>query len=55
MISLNQLLANLRENPKRYVNVSIFGKKDKGPTESPIDTTLLFKVSKGDAIPEKQK
>lgn len=43
LISLNQLLANLRENPKRYVNVSIFGKKDKGPTESPVDTTLEFK------------
>lgn len=45
LISLNQLLANLRENPKRYVNVSIFGKKDKGPTESPVDTTLEFKNS----------
>ncbi len=52
MISLNQLLANLRENPKRYVNVSIFGKKDKGPTESPVDTTLEFKKPKTDSIPE---
>ncbi len=43
LISLNQLLANFRENPKRYVNVSIFGKKDKGPSESPVDTTLEFK------------
>jgi phospholipid/cholesterol/gamma-HCH transport system substrate-binding protein len=43
VISLNQLLANLRENPKRYVNVSIFGRKNTGPTESPIDTTLEFK------------
>lgn len=43
LISLNQLLANFREHPKRYVNVSVFGKKDKGPTESPIDTTLKFK------------
>lgn len=50
MISLNQLLANLRENPKRYVNVSIFGKKDKGPTESPIDTTLEFKKPKEDSL-----
>jgi phospholipid/cholesterol/gamma-HCH transport system substrate-binding protein len=52
MISLNQLLANLRENPKRYVNVSIFGKKDKGPTESPVDTTLEFKKPQVDSIPE---
>ncbi|TDB63629.1 MlaD family protein [Arundinibacter roseus] len=43
LISLNQLLANFREHPKRYVNVSVFGKKDKGPAESPIDTTLEFK------------
>lgn len=43
MISMNQLLANFREHPKRYVNVSVFGKKDKGPAESPIDTTLKFK------------
>lgn len=50
IISMNQLLANLRENPKRYVNVSIFGKKDKGPTESPVDTTLEFKKPMGDSI-----
>jgi phospholipid/cholesterol/gamma-HCH transport system substrate-binding protein len=43
LISLNQLLANFREHPRRYVNVSVFGKKDKGPSESPIDTTLKFK------------
>ena len=52
MISLNQLLANLRENPKRYVNVSIFGKKDKGPTQSPVDTTLEFKRTKPDSLPD---
>jgi phospholipid/cholesterol/gamma-HCH transport system substrate-binding protein len=50
LISLNQLLANFRENPKRYVNVSIFGKKDKGPTESPVDTTLEFKKPAQDSI-----
>ena len=50
IISMNQLLANLRENPKRYVNVSIFGKKDKGPTESPVDTTLEFKKPMVDSI-----
>lgn len=44
IISLNQLLANFREQPKRYVNVSVFGRKsDKGPVVSPIDTTLKFK------------
>ncbi|WP_373513234.1 MlaD family protein [Persicitalea sp.] len=50
IISMNQLLANLRENPKRYVNVSIFGKKDKGPSESPVDTTLEFKRLGVDSI-----
>ncbi|GHB55387.1 MlaD family protein [Persicitalea jodogahamensis] len=50
IISMNQLLANLRENPKRYVNVSIFGKKDKGPTESPVDTTLEFKQPMVDSL-----
>jgi len=49
VISLNQLLANFRENPRRYVNVSVFGKKDKGPTVSPIDTVLRFKAP-GDTI-----
>ncbi|GAB2783400.1 MlaD family protein [Rhabdobacter roseus] len=45
LISLNQLLANFREQPRRYINVSVFGgkKKDTGPSESPIDTTLQFK------------
>lgn len=43
MVSLNQLLANFREHPKRYVNVSVFGRKDRGPTVSPVDTTLRFK------------
>jgi phospholipid/cholesterol/gamma-HCH transport system substrate-binding protein len=43
LISLNQLLANFREQPKRYVNVSVFGRKDRGPSESPVDTTLQFK------------
>ena len=50
IISMNQLLANLRENPKRYVNVSIFGRKDKGPTESPVDTTLEFKKPAVDSL-----
>lgn len=44
MISLNQLLANFREHPKRYINVSVFGKKDRGPSVSPVDTLLKFKA-----------
>ena len=28
--SLNTLMDDLRVHPKRYVNVSVFGKKDKG-------------------------
>ncbi len=35
--SLTTLLDDLRTNPKRYVNISVFGKKDKsGPLSSPI-------------------
>jgi len=43
MISMNKLLTNFREHPKRYVNVSVFGKKDKGPAESPLDTATTIK------------
>ncbi|MCE7073432.1 MlaD family protein [Dyadobacter sp. CY327] len=43
MVSLNKLLTNLREHPKRYINISVFGKKDKGPSESPLDTTTVIK------------
>ncbi|HEU4609208.1 MAG TPA: mammalian cell entry protein, partial [Chitinophagaceae bacterium] len=35
--SLNILLDDFRTHPKRYVNVSVFGKKDKsGPLDKPI-------------------
>ncbi|GAB3709781.1 MlaD family protein [Spirosoma flavus] len=37
--SLEKLLTDLRENPKRYVHFSLFGKKDKAKTESPANTT----------------
>lgn len=38
--SLNILLDDLRVNPKRYVNVSVFGKKNKGGyLEAPLDST----------------
>lgn len=30
VLSLNTLMDDLRVNPKRYVNISVFGKKDKG-------------------------
>ena len=43
IVSLNKLMTNLREEPKRYVHISVFGKKDKGPAESPIDTTTVIK------------
>ena len=43
--SLNTLADDLRVHPKRYVNISVFGKKDKGEyLESPLqvkDTTSL--------------
>jgi phospholipid/cholesterol/gamma-HCH transport system substrate-binding protein len=38
--SLNILLDDLRVNPKRYVNISVFGKKNKGGyLEAPLDST----------------
>ncbi|MCE7042920.1 MlaD family protein [Dyadobacter sp. CY312] len=43
IVSLNHLMTNLREHPKRYVHLSVFGKKDKGPAESSIDTTAVIK------------
>jgi phospholipid/cholesterol/gamma-HCH transport system substrate-binding protein len=52
MVSLNQLLANFREHPKRYINVSVFGKKDKGPSVSPIDTLIRFKESDTTGVKE---
>ena len=43
IVSLNHLMTNLREHPKRYVHLSVFGKKDKGPAESAIDTNTVIK------------
>ena len=43
IVSMNKLMTNFREQPKRYVNISVFGKKDKGPSESPLDTTTVIK------------
>lgn len=43
IVSLNKLLTNFREHPKRYVNISVFSKKDKGPSESPLDTATTIK------------
>jgi len=40
--SLNILMDDLRVHPKRYVNISIFGKKDKGNyLTAPLDTLYL--------------
>jgi phospholipid/cholesterol/gamma-HCH transport system substrate-binding protein len=42
--SLNTLLDDLRVHPKRYVNISVFGKKDKsGPLMAPLDSTAVSK------------
>lgn len=43
LISMNKLMTNLRENPKRYLHFSVFGKKDKGTAEAAIDTTVQIK------------
>jgi len=45
--SLNLLLQDLRLNPKRYVNVSVFGKKDK--------STPLMKPMDEDSITQEQR
>jgi phospholipid/cholesterol/gamma-HCH transport system substrate-binding protein len=38
--SLNILLDDLRMHPKRYVNISVFGSKDKkGPLMAPLNDT----------------
>jgi phospholipid/cholesterol/gamma-HCH transport system substrate-binding protein len=38
--SANILMDDLRVHPKRYVNISVFGKKDKtGPLMAPLDST----------------
>lgn len=42
LVSVNKLMTNFRQNPKRYVNVSVFGRKDKGPADSPADTTTKY-------------
>lgn len=42
IVSVNKLMTNFRQYPKRYVNISVFGKKDKGPADSPADTTTKY-------------
>lgn len=38
--SLEKLLTDLRENPKRYVHFSLFGRKDKTPATASSSTTV---------------
>jgi phospholipid/cholesterol/gamma-HCH transport system substrate-binding protein len=39
--SLNTLLDDVRVHPKRYINISVFGKKDKStPLSKPISDTV---------------
>jgi phospholipid/cholesterol/gamma-HCH transport system substrate-binding protein len=45
--SLNTLLDDLRMHPKRYVNISVFGKKDKnGPLMAPLSDSVAKPVNK---------
>jgi phospholipid/cholesterol/gamma-HCH transport system substrate-binding protein len=45
--SLNILLDDFRAHPKRYVNVSVFGRKDKGGyLTAPLDSTATKPVNK---------
>ena len=45
--SLNTLLDDLRMHPKRYVNISVFGKKDKsGPLMAPISDSVSKPANK---------
>lgn len=36
---LDRLLVDMRENPKRYVHFSVFGRKDKGAEAEPVEET----------------
>jgi phospholipid/cholesterol/gamma-HCH transport system substrate-binding protein len=45
--SLNTLLDDLRLHPKRYVNISVFGRKDKtGPLMAPLSDSVSKPVNK---------
>jgi phospholipid/cholesterol/gamma-HCH transport system substrate-binding protein len=45
--SLNTLLDDLRLHPKRYVSISVFGKKDKsGPLMEPLSDSASKPVNK---------
>lgn len=41
MEDLDMLFVDMRENPKRYVHFSVFGKKDKSKQEDPSDTDQI--------------
>ena len=44
---MNTLLDDFRVHPKRYVNISVFGKKDKGGyLMVPLDSTAAKPVNK---------
>ncbi|MEN9547470.1 MAG: hypothetical protein RIR12_61 [Bacteroidota bacterium] len=44
ILSAEILMDDLRKNPKRYVNVSVFGRKDKtGPITSPLPKDTTYK------------
>jgi phospholipid/cholesterol/gamma-HCH transport system substrate-binding protein len=49
LITMNKLMTNLRENPKRYLHFSVFGKKEKGTAEAYLDTTVQLKPA---AVPQ---
>jgi phospholipid/cholesterol/gamma-HCH transport system substrate-binding protein len=40
MEDLDKLFIDMKDNPKRYVHFSVFGKKDKSDKESPSDTEV---------------
>jgi phospholipid/cholesterol/gamma-HCH transport system substrate-binding protein len=45
--SLTTLLDDLRVNPKRYVNISVFGRKDKkGPLQAPMYDSISIQGRK---------
>lgn len=43
--SLEKLLTDFRENPKRYVHFSLFGKKEKPATNQPTSATLTTVIN----------
>lgn len=48
--SLEKLLTDLREHPKRYVHFSLFGRKEKADLSQPVSSTTTIITTKADSV-----